>query len=56
MSGLDFFVNYALKTQAYTLQAHENGEAHTSVCLMMKSILLLNSSCNNNSVDNVPSQ
>ena len=35
---------------------HENGEARTSVCLTMKSVLLLDSSRNNSSVDHVPSQ
>ena len=38
------------------LQARENGEAHAYVCLTMKSILLLNSSRNISSVDEVPSQ
>ena len=38
------------------LLARENGEARASVCLTMKSVLLLDSSRNNCSVDDVPSQ
>ena len=36
--------------------ARENGETRASVCLTIKSVLLLISSRNNSSVDNVPSQ
>ena len=36
--------------------ACENGEACASVCLTMKSVLLLDSTRNNSSVDDVPSQ
>ena len=38
------------------LLAHENDKSRASVCLTMKSVLSLNSSCNNSSVDDVPSQ
>ena len=38
------------------LQAYESGEASASVCLMIKSVLLLISSCNISSVDEVLSQ
>ena len=51
-----FFVKYTLKGRHYKLLSCENGEAHASVCLTMKSVLLLNSSRNNSSVDVVPSQ
>ena len=40
----------------YVLQARENDEVHGLVCLTMKSILLLNSSRNKSSVDDLPSQ
>ena len=36
--------------------ARENGEARASVCLTMKNVQSLNSSRNNSSVDDVPSQ
>ena len=38
------------------LQAGENAEARACFCLTVKSVLLLNSSRNNSSVDDVPSQ
>ena len=48
-----FFTKYAWH---YMLQACENCEECASVCLTLKNVLLLNSSRNNSSVDNVPSQ
>ena len=51
-----FSRNTRRKARHCTLQACENGEARTSVCLTMKNVLLLNSSRNNNSVDEYPSQ
>ena len=33
-----FFVKYALKSQHYMLQAHENGEVCASVSLTMKTM------------------
>ena len=50
------FVKYVLESQAYTLQARENGKAHASVCVTIKSVLLLDSSRNISSIDEVPSQ
>ena len=57
-TGLDsFFCEIrAEKPGTYTLQADENGEAHGSVCLKMKRVLSMDSSHNNSSVDDVPSQ
>ena len=45
-----------VKVRHYTLKACENCEAHASVSLTLKSVLLLNSSRNNSSVADVPSQ
>ena len=49
-------MKYVLESRAYTLQVRENGKAHASVCLTRKSFLLLDSSRNISSVDEVPSQ
>ena len=51
-----FFVRYALKSQAlYAAIPWKRREARVSVCLTMKSVMLLNSFRNNSSVDDAPS-
>ena len=51
-----FFVKYALKSQALYAASPRKRRSACFCCLTMKSVLLFDSSRNNSSVDDVPSQ